>query len=260
MAEVQTGADSGARLAWITGASKGIGRAVTLALVADGWRVAASARDGAALETLVIQARNLPGAVHIYPLDITTETAAHDVVERIERNHGTIDTAILNAGTHEPVDGSAFAAAPLRRLVEVNLMGTAHCLEPVIKRFVARGVGRIAVVASLAGYRGLPTASAYGATKAALINMCEALHTELKPAGVILSVVTPGFVRTPLTDRNTFSMPFMMEPDEAARRIVRGLDSERFEITFPRRFAIVMKLLRLLPYPLFFAATRRLIP
>jgi len=248
------------RIAWITGASKGIGQAVARELAAEGWTVAASARDAAALEALVAEANGLPGAIHAYPLDITSEAAARDCVARIERELGAINLAILNAGTHEPVDGSAFAVAPFKRLVDVNLMGTAHCLAPVIERFVGRRAGRIAVVASVAGYRGLPTASAYGATKAALINMCEALRVELDRHGVVLSVVTPGFVRTPLTDRNPFPMPFLMEPEDAAHRIVQGLAGRRFEIAFPWRFATIMKLLRLLPYPLFFAATRNLVP
>lgn len=247
------------RLAWVTGASKGIGRAVAQELASQGWTVAASARDADALAALAAETVDMPGAIVPYRLDITDETAAGETVERIERDHGAINLAILNAGTHEPVDGSAFAVAPLRRLVEVNLMGTAHCLAPVIERFVARSDGHIAVVASLAGYRGLPTASAYGATKAALINMCEALRVELASTGVALSVITPGFVRTPLTDRNRFSMPFLMEPDAAAQRIVRGLATRRFEITMPRRFAAIMKTLRLLPYPLFFAISRRLV-
>ncbi len=260
MSELQTSKIVAARIAWVTGASKGIGRAVALELAAEGWLVAASARDGAALETLDAQARDLPGAIHAYPLDVTCEMAVRDTVARIEQDHGAIDLAILNAGTHEPIDGSAFAVAPLRRLVDINLMGTAHCLAPIIERFVGRRKGRVGVVASMAGYRGLPTASAYGATKAALINMCEALRVELEREGVVLSVITPGFVRTPLTDQNPFPMPFLMEPQAAARRIVRGLEGRRFEITFPWRFAAIMKLLRLLPYPLFFAATRRLVP
>jgi short-subunit dehydrogenase len=248
------------RIAWLTGASKGIGRAVAIELASAGWVVAASARDAEALASLAVEARDLSGDIHAYPLDVTSETAARDLVARIERDLGAIELAILNAGTHEPVDGSTFTVAPLKRLVDINLMGTAHCLAPVVEQFVARRAGRIAVVASMAGYRGLPTASAYGATKAALINMCEALRVELDRHGVILSVVTPGFVRTPLTDRNPFPMPFLMEPEDAARRIVRGLEGRRFEIAFPWRFAAIMKLLRLLPYPLFFAATRHLVP
>ncbi len=260
MSEPQASKTTDPRVAWVTGASKGIGRAVALELAAEGWLVAASARDVAALEALAADAQDLAGAVRAYPLDVTSETAARDTVAQIERDHGALDLAILNAGTHEPVDGSAFAVATLRRLVDINLMGTAYCLAPVIERFVDRRAGRIGVVASLAGYRGLPTSSAYGATKAALINMCEALRVELDRQGVVLSVITPGFVRTPLTDQNPFPMPFLMEPEAAARRIVRGLAGRRFEITFPWQFAAIMKTLRLLPYPLYFAVTQRLIP
>ena len=260
MNEPKADTTAASRNAWITGASKGIGRAVALELASGGWSVAASARDAAALEALVAEADQLPGAIYAYPLDVTSETAACDTFAQIEHDLGTVDLAILNAGTHEPVDGSAFTVAPLKRLVNVNLMGTAHCLAPVVERFVDRRAGRIAVVASMAAYRGLPTASAYGATKAALINMCEALRVELDRQGVVLSVITPGFVRTPLTDQNPFPMPFLMEPEAAARRIVRGLAGRRFEITFPWQFAAIMKTLRLLPYPLYFAVTQRLIP
>jgi short-subunit dehydrogenase len=259
MTEPSSEPTSAERLAWVTGASKGIGRAVAIELAEQGWQIAASGRDIAELDALATETSELSGSVHAYPFDITSEQASSEIVAAIERDLGDIDMAVLNAGTHEPVDGAAFTAAPLRRLVETNLMGTAHCLAPIVERFVARGGGRIAVVASLAAYRGLPTASAYGATKAALINMCEALRVELAPAGVVLSVITPGFVRTPLTDRNPFPMPFLMEPDVAARRIVRDLAGKRFEITMPRRFAFIMKLLRILPYPLYFAVTRRLV-
>jgi NAD(P)-dependent dehydrogenase (short-subunit alcohol dehydrogenase family) len=248
------------RVAWVTGAGKGIGRAVALRLVRDGWVVAASARTGADLDALVVAVGDGPGKVVPFVLDISDAAAATHVLDAIECDCGQVDLAILNAGIHEPIDGAAFDAAIMRRLVETNLMGTVHCLEPLIERFVDRRAGRIAVVASLAGYRGLPTASGYGATKAALINMCEALRAELLPRGVTLSVVTPGFVRTPLTDRNPFPMPFLVDADIAARRIVDGLATGRFEITFPRRLAYLMKLLRILPYGLFFAVTRRLRP
>ncbi len=139
-------------------------------------------------------------------------------------------------------------------------MGTVNCLAPVIERFVERQAGRIGVVASLAGYRGLPTSSGYGASKAGLINMCEALRPELMEQNVVLSCITPGFVRTPLTDRNPFPMPFLIDVDTAATRIVKGLESNRFEITFPRRFAYIMKFMRILPYWAYFAITRRTVP
>lgn len=167
---------------------------------------------------------------------------------------------ILNAGTHAPLAAADFAVEPVRMLVETNLMGVVHGLVAVMPRFIARGAGHIAVVSSVAGYRGLPTAAAYGATKAALINMCEALMPDLERHGVRLSLINPGFVRTPLTDQNDFPMPFLMEVDEAARRIVSGLDSRRFEITFPRRLSWPLKLMRCLPYALYFPLTRQLLP
>lgn len=247
-------------VAWVTGASRGIGYAVAQALARDGWVVAASARNIVDLEKLAAACAEYPGSVRPFAFDITERDGAAKAVFDIEQQLGPIALAILNAGTHEPVDGRALSVAPFRRLMEINYMGTVNCLVPLAERFVARRAGRIAVVASLAGYRGLPTASAYGASKAALINMCEALRPDLKTAGVVLSVVTPGFVRTPLTDQNMFPMPFLMDAETAARRLLRGLATDRFEITFPRRFSYLMKLLRIMPYGLFFAITRRLGP
>jgi short-subunit dehydrogenase len=122
---------------------------------------------------------------------------------------------------------------------------------------MARNAGQIAVVSSVAGYRGLPAASAYGATKAALINMCESLKFDLDAAGVKLQLVDPGFVETPLTAQNDFNMPFLMKSDAAAQAFYRGLLSDRFEIVFPKRFAWQLKLLRCLPYAAYFPLIRR---
>lgn len=251
---------SNSRIAWVTGASRGIGAAVARRLAKDGWLVAASARDASGLAALERESESMPGRIVSFPVDVTDPEACARVFSDIDAQLGPVDLAILNAGTHEPIDGMRFAVEPVRMLVEINLMGTVHCLAPVIEDFVARKGGRIAVVASSAGYRGLPTASGYGATKAGLINMCEALRPELEPAGVILSCVVPGFVKTPLTDRNPFPMPFLMDVEDAAARIVRGVQTDRFEITFPRRFTWLLKVLRVLPYRLFFALTRRIVP
>ena len=137
-------------------------------------------------------------------------------------------------------------------------MGVVHGLAAAMPAFIQRRAGHIAVMSSVAGYRGLPTAAGYGATKAALTNMCESLKPELDGHGVAITVINPGFVRTPLTDRNAFTMPFLMEPGAAAGRVIAGLDARRFEITFPRRFTWTLKLLRCLPYALYFPVTRRL--
>jgi NAD(P)-dependent dehydrogenase (short-subunit alcohol dehydrogenase family) len=245
------------RIAWITGAGKGIGRALALRLARQGWTIAASARTTEDLEDLAAEAP--PGSIHVYRLDVTERDGAENTLARIEEDLGPLDLAVLNAGTHSPMTAEEFSVAKVRLLVEINLMGTVNCLAPAMARFLKRRSGQIAVVASLAGYRGLPTAAAYGASKAALINMCEALYPELERAGVRLTLINPGFVETPLTDRNEFDMPFLMPVETAAEEICRGLESSAFERSFPWRFAVLMKFLRLLPDRLFFVVTRRML-
>lgn len=245
------------RVVWITGAGKGIGRAVARHLAEQGWRVAASARTRSDLDSLAAECP--PASIEVFTVDITDKDAVERTVADIERQMGPINRAILNAGTHKPVRARDFDVATFQTLCDVNLMGNVHCLGALIPRFIDRRTGTIAVVASLAGYRGLPTSAAYGATKAGLINMCEALQPDLAAEGVTLKLINPGFVETPLTDQNEFPMPFLIPVDQAATAIVKGLDSSAFEIAFPWRFAMVMKLLRLLPHRLLFALTRRMI-
>jgi NAD(P)-dependent dehydrogenase (short-subunit alcohol dehydrogenase family) len=245
------------KVAWVTGAGKGIGRALALRLARQGYAVAASARSEQDLISLEQVADG--GRITGFPLDITDAGRADVMVEVIENRLGPLDLVVLNAGTHRPTPAAGFSAAEARSVIDTNLSGTLNCLAPVMARFQNRGAGQIAVVASLAGYRGLPGAAAYGASKAGLINLCEALRPELAAAGVDLRLINPGFVRTPLTDKNDFPMPFLIDVEEAVDRIVDGLGGNGFEIAFPRRFAFLMKLLRLLPDPLFFAVTRRML-
>lgn len=242
---------------WITGASSGIGRALALRLARDGAVVAASARRLEELERLAAEALGGAGRIVPFAIDVTDRAATIETVDRIEQQLGPIEVAVLAAGTHRPVTARRFDARDLARLVEVNLLGTANALEPVMRAMIARRRGRIAVVSSVAGYRGLPTAAYYGATKAALINLAECLKFDLDRLGVHLQLIDPGFVETPLTDRNDFAMPFLMDPDEAARRIAKGLGSRRFEVTFPKRFTWWLKLLRCLPYALYFPIMAR---
>ncbi len=246
---------------WITGAGKGIGRALALKMAGDGWTVAASARTPADLESLAaeVASSNSMGTIHAYPLDIVDEAGNEQVLAQIEKDLGPLSLAVLNAGTHQPMSASEFSVATVRHLVETNLMGTANGLAALLPVFRARQSGRIAVVSSVAGYRGLPTSAAYGATKAALINMVEAMKPELDREGVSISLINPGFVETPLTDKNEFPMPFLVTAEEAAATIYRGLEAGKFEIVFPRRFAFLMKLLRHLPNRLLFSVTSRMI-
>lgn len=241
---------------WITGASSGLGRAVALRLAASGRRVAATARTLPALGEI---AKLAGGQVTPLAGDTTDREAIERLVASVEEGLGPINLAILNAGTHTPMSAHDFDAEAFAALVGVNLVGTANCLGALLPRMLGRGRGHIAVVASVAGYRGLPTAAAYGATKAALINMTESLKPELEAAGIKLQLVNPGFVRTPLTDKNNFAMPALMEPDEAAEALIRGLESSAFEITFPKRFTRLVGFARMLPYRLYFPLTRRLV-
>lgn len=242
-------------VAWVTGASSGIGEALALRLARDGRRVIASARNAAALDDL---ARRADGRIAPAPLDVTDAAACAGRIEEIETTQGQIELAVLNAGTHRPMSADDFTVETMRALVEINLMGVANCLAPLLARMRARRRGHIAVVASVAGYGGLPTAAAYGATKAALINMTEALKPDCDRLGIKLQLVNPGFVKTPLTDRNEFPMPFLMPVDAAVDALVSGLASERFEIVFPRRFAVLLKALNALPYGAYFSLVRRM--
>lgn len=246
---------TGKAVAWVTGAGSGIGEAVSLRLARDGWQVAASARSREDLDSLA----GKDPLISAFPLDVTDGQAVADAVAAIEARLGPIELAVLNAGTYKPVSAKDFTAEKVAANFDVNVMGTAKCLEPLIPRMIERRRGHIAVVSSLTGYVGLPTAAGYGATKAALINMCAALEPELAVHGVRMTVINPGFVDTPLTRKNDFAMPFLIDVEDAADRIVRGLGSERFEIAFPLRMSLAIRLLAALPHPLRLAITRRMV-
>jgi len=243
-------------LAWVTGAGSGIGRALALRLAREGWQVAVSARTSRDLSTLAAAA---PDRIHAFPLDVTDADAVLETVASIEEDLGPLDLAVLNAGTYARDSAAQFDASAFRATVEVNLMGAVHCLSALMPRMLARGSGHIAVVSSVSGYVGLPGATAYGASKAALINMCEALHPELAAGNVSLSLVNPGFVDTPLTRKNDFPMPFLISVDAAVDHIMAGLKSRRFEIAFPWKMVLTMKLLAALPARLRLAVTRRML-
>lgn len=242
--------------AWITGASGGIGRAVALRLAGAGWTVHATARRAEALAALAAEAVG-PGRILPLPGDVTRADQMRATVAAITAG-GPLALAILNAGSYTPMRAQNFKAETARGMFEVNLGGVANGLEPVLEHMIARREGHVAITASVAGFRGLPDATAYSATKAGLIAMAEALAMDLVDLGVRISVINPGFVETEATEINTFEMPFLMTPDEAAGRIVAGLARPGFEISFPRRFAILMRLVGALPNQAYFSAVRRM--
>ena len=231
-------------VAWVTGASAGIGRALALELARRGARVAVSARRADELERL---AAGAAGELLPVPADVTDVEQMRSAVERIEAELGTVDLAVLNAAVWQQVDVSAFDSAVFRRHLDTNVMGMVHGIEAVLPSMRRRRSGVIAGMASVAGYRGLPNSEAYGMTKAAQINMLESLRIDLRPAGIRVVTVCPGFVRTDLTDVNRFPMPFMLEPEEAARRICDGLERGKPEIVFPLPMMLGCKAMRLVP-------------
>lgn len=243
------------RTVWITGASSGIGAAFARRLDGRVGHVAVSARSADKLKDMAQLAKTI-GA---YPLDVTDAQGSQDVVKQVENEAGPIDLAVLNAGTWQPGPFQTLDLATLERSFQVNYMGVVNGLKAVLPRMVARGAGHIAIVASVAGYRGLPNASSYGPSKAALINLAETLRLELEGTGVRVSVVNPGFVDTPMTSKNTFAMPDLMPVDDASAALEKGLVAGRYEISFPWRFTRFMKLLRILPHWIFFPLARRLV-
>lgn len=249
-------ADWRGKTAWIVGASSGIGHAVALALLARGARVAVSARSRDALEALAALAARHAGAAIVLPLDVSQAEAVRAAHAQLAAQ-GPIDFVLFCAGTYQALRAEAFSLATMLAHQQVNYVGALHVIDAVLPGFIARGVGHLALVGSVAGYRGLPKSLAYGPTKAALTNLAEVLHLDLQPRGIGVSMVQPGFVDTPLTAQNDFEMPALISPSQAAQAMLAGWARGAFEIHFPRRFTCWMKLLRVLPYRLYFPAVRR---
>lgn len=245
------------RIAWITGGGTGIGRATALRLARDGWQVAVSGRRAEPLEEVAEAAGELQGHVLPLPLDVTDRDACIKAAQTVEAELGPLHLTILNAGVFSKFKPMKdFDAESFDRHYAVNFFGVINGINAVLPLLKRRRSGHIAIIASVAGFRGLPLAAPYGSSKAALINLTESLRFDLEPAGIDVTVVTPGFVDTPLTENNRFTMPAITDASFAADRIVEGIYKGKFEITFPRRFTYFLKLLRILPYRLYFPAMR----
>lgn len=243
--------------AWIIGGGSGIGAAVAKLLAARGWRVAISGRRSEKLAAVAsVDAKIAP-----YPLDVTDAAAIATTLETIVKDMGRIDLFLFGAATWELMDVGDYDFDKISSIVDTNYLGVIRVANPVLAQMDRQGGGHFAVIASVAGYFGLPRSAAYSSTKAALINLLETMRTELAPRNIKVRMVAPGFVKSELTDKNDFPMPFLMETEDAAQRIVDGLTgSDRFEIAFPRRMVWLMKTIRFLPYPLFFWFASKTLP
>ena len=233
---------------WITGASTGIGRALAIKFAKNGWNVAASARR----ENLLKELEELNQNIYSFPLDITDKEKCKEVFKKVEDKFKTIDISFFSTGTWDPGKEKEIDVEQIEKVMKVNFFGTLNCIKSVEKYYRNKKSGHISIVSSIAGYRGLPNSTGYGPSKSALNNLAESLFFDFKRYGVRVSLISPGFIKTPMTDKNDFKMPFLKTAEYAAERIFEGLvNSNKFEIHFPKQLTLILKLLRILPYTLY---------
>ncbi len=226
----------------ITGASTGIGREIALRLAGEGVRVTAIARSADKLADLQSTSKN----ISVVTCDVANTTSCVAAMQAIAAG-GSPDLVILNAGVWHPMGAAGFDAAKAAESMSVNYIGVTNCLAGLLPAMIARKQGHIALVGSVAGYRGLPKSVAYAPTKAALISLAESLQADLARYGLKITIINPGFVATPMTSINKFPMPYLMKVDDAAERIIRGLKAGKYEIAFPWQIVTMLKMARVAP-------------
>ena len=232
---------------WITGASSGIGKALAEKFAAEGWKVAASARRKEILDKMSSHEN-----IFSYPMDVTNQDQIKTSFEKIIEDFKGLDLCVFSSGTYDPKLEQGINIKQNKFVMETNFFGVLYCINAVENYFKNKKDGHISIVSSVAAYRGLPNSSGYGPSKAALTNLTESLYFDFKKYNVRISLVSPGFIKTPLTDKNDFSMPFIKSPEFAAEKMFNGLTkSKAFEIHFPRALTILLKIFRVLPYKIY---------
>ena len=232
---------------WITGASSGIGKALAEKFSAEGWKVAASARRKEILDKMSEHEN-----IFSYPLDVTNQDQIKNSFEKIIEDLNGLDLCVFSSGTYDPKLEQEINVEQNKFVMETNFFGVLYCIKTVENYFKNKKDGHISIVSSIAAYRGLPNSSGYGPSKAALTNLTESLYFDFKKYNVRISLVSPGFIKTPLTDKNEFPMPFIKSPEFAAEKMFNGLTKTKaFEIHFPKALTILLKILRVLPYKIY---------
>ena len=240
---------------WITGASSGIGKSLALKFANEGWQVAASARR----ENLLNQLSESNQNISPFPLDVTGRENCEEIFEKIKNKFESIDTCFFSTGTWDPKKEKEIDIDQMKKVMEVNFFGTLNCIKAVEMYFKEKKNGNISIVSSIAGYRGLPNSTGYGASKAALNNLAESLYFDFGRYNVRVSLISPGFIKTPMTDKNQFKMPFLKTPEFAAEKIYNGLiNGSSFEIDFPKELTLILKFLKILPDSVYFKLIRKL--
>jgi short-subunit dehydrogenase len=237
------------KIIWITGASSGIGKALAIKFAEKGWIVAASARRENLLEDL----NKFNSNIYSFPLDVTEIENCKLVANKIIEEFGGIDICVFGTGMHDPKSEKRFNLNKIREIMEVNYFGTMNSINSIYEYFSKKKNGQISIISSVAGYRGLPAAGAYCASKAALTSYAESLNFDMKMKNVRVSLISPGFIKTPMTDQNDFPMPMIKTPEFAANEIFKGLTEKKsFEIHFPKAFTYFLKFLQILPSSIYF--------
>ena len=237
------------KIIWITGASSGIGKALAIKFAENGWIVAASARR----ENLLNELNQINPNIYPFPLDVTEIENCKLVAKKIIDQFNNIDICVFGTGVHDPKSEKRFNLDKIREIMEVNYFGTMNSINSVYEYFSEKKNGQISIISSVAGYRGLPAAGAYCASKAALTSFAESLNFDMQMKNVRVSLISPGFIKTPMTDQNDFPMPMIKSPEFAANEIFKGLTSKKsFEIHFPKAFTYFLKFLQILPSSIYF--------
>ena len=232
---------------WITGASSGIGKALAEKFASEGWKVAVSARRKEILDEMSSHEN-----IFSYPLDVTNQDQINISFKKIIEDYKGLDLCVFSSGTYDPKLEQEINVKENKFVMETNFFGVLYCVNAVENYFKYKKNGHISIVSSVAAYRGLPNSSGYGPSKAALTNLTESLYFDFKKHNVRISLVSPGFIKTPLTDKNEFPMPFIKSPEFAAEKMFNGLTkSKAFEIHFPKALTILLKIFRVLPYKIY---------
>ena len=237
------------KVVWITGASSGIGKALAIKFASEGWTVAASARR----ENLLKELNKENSNIHSYPLDVTNVEECESVFKKILDDHKNIKICVFGTGINDPKSDKVFNLENIRKIMEVNFFGVMNSINAIYKFYSEKKNGQISIISSVAGYRGLPSAGAYCASKSALTSFVESLYFDMIKKNINVKLISPGFVKTQMTEKNNSPTPMIKSPEFAANEIFFGLTKEKaFEIHFPKIFTFLMKFLQILPSSIYF--------
>ena len=243
------------KVIWITGGGTGIGKAVAIKFANQGWKVAISGRR----ENILKEVEDINPNIKSFPLDVNDKGKCFEIIKNIKEEFGDIDICFFSTGTWDPKKEREIDVEQIEKVFKVNFFGTLNCIKSVEDHFRNRKNGIITIVSSIAGYKGLPNSTGYGPSKAALNNLAESLYFDFGRYNVRVCLVSPGFIKTPMTDKNDFKMPFLKTPEYSADKIYNGLiNSNKFEIHFPKSLTLILKFFKIIPDRLYFYLVKKM--